>query len=217
MGKVRGKEDITACSHPQSQTRALNSQANNPPSPHPQNTNTEQNYTHNMYMFMRVPPFFLVRLLLVVLLQLLLALAKHVLPNMRSSTLCVLLVSTHQAAVQGFATSFLPARQGASQQHWRSSSPVRMFFGGSTGVFPRLYDGWFKKTGQIEKDIIAGAKSALRCVERVGNFHVFFFTFPVQSATSNFQFSVYLRVYSPQQYSLPPYLPPSLPPERDQR
>lgn len=39
-----------------------------------------------------------------------------------------------------------------------------MFFGGSSGVFPKLYDGWFKKTGQIEKDMIAGAKSAFRYV-----------------------------------------------------
>eukprot|EP00752_Nemacystus_decipiens_P009091 g8117.t1 len=37
-----------------------------------------------------------------------------------------------------------------------------MFFGGSSGTFPKLYDGWFKKTAQIEKDMIAGAKSALR-------------------------------------------------------
>lgn len=38
-----------------------------------------------------------------------------------------------------------------------------MFFGPS-GVFPKLYDGWFKKTGQIQKDMVAGAKSALRYV-----------------------------------------------------
>lgn len=81
--------------------------------------------------------------------------------------LCALVMAaTRQAAVQGFATSFLPARQHAQQsatapavQH---STSVRMFFGGSSGTFPKLYDGWFKKTGQIEKDMIAGAKSALR-------------------------------------------------------
>lgn len=38
-----------------------------------------------------------------------------------------------------------------------------MFFGGPTGVMPKLYDAWFKKTRQIEKDIVASAKSALRC------------------------------------------------------
>lgn len=27
---------------------------------------------------------------------------------------------------------------------------------------PKLYDGWFKKTQQIQKDIVAGAKSAMR-------------------------------------------------------
>lgn len=32
---------------------------------------------------------------------------------------------------------------------------------------PKLYDGWFKKTQQIEKDIIAGAKSALRWDSRL--------------------------------------------------
>ena len=81
------------------------------------------------------------------------------------------IVATRQTAVQGFATSFLPTTQSASQQHLQqqSTSPstsVRMFFGGSSGAFPKLYDGWFKKTGQIEKDMIAGAKSALRCVGR---------------------------------------------------
>lgn len=39
-----------------------------------------------------------------------------------------------------------------------------MFFGGSGGVMPKLYDGWFKKTGQIQKDIVACTKSALKCV-----------------------------------------------------
>lgn len=39
-----------------------------------------------------------------------------------------------------------------------------MFFGGPSQEMPKLYDGWFKKTQQIQKDIVAGAKSALRCV-----------------------------------------------------
>lgn len=39
---------------------------------------------------------------------------------------------------------------------------MRMFFGGPSGSMPKLYDGWFKKTQQIQKDIVAGAKSALR-------------------------------------------------------
>ena len=39
---------------------------------------------------------------------------------------------------------------------------MEMFFGGSSGSMPKLYDGWFKKTQQIQKDIVAGAKSALR-------------------------------------------------------
>lgn len=38
----------------------------------------------------------------------------------------------------------------------------RMFFGGTSGSMPKLYDGWFKKTGQIQKDIVETTKSALR-------------------------------------------------------
>lgn len=39
-----------------------------------------------------------------------------------------------------------------------------MFFGGlsGAGTMPKLYDGWFKKTGQIQKDIVACTKSALK-------------------------------------------------------
>ncbi|CAM9234552.1 unnamed protein product [Sphacelaria rigidula] len=39
-----------------------------------------------------------------------------------------------------------------------------MFFGGlsGAGAMPKLYDGWFKKTGQIQKDIVACTKSALK-------------------------------------------------------
>lgn len=37
-----------------------------------------------------------------------------------------------------------------------------MFFGSSSGVMPKLYDGWFKKTGQIQKDIVACTKSVLK-------------------------------------------------------
>ncbi|CAM9677463.1 unnamed protein product [Choristocarpus tenellus] len=45
----------------------------------------------------------------------------------------------------------------------RRTESVKMFFGGGGGAgMPKLYDGWFKKTGQIRKDMIAGAKSALR-------------------------------------------------------
>lgn len=78
------------------------------------------------------------------------------------------MVAIRQAAVQGFAASFLPTRQQATRQCQHTS--VRMFFGGSSGRFPVLYGGWFKKTGQIEKDIVAGAKSALRYGVEAGSF-----------------------------------------------
>jgi len=83
-------------------------------------------------------------------------------------------VFAHQAAVEGFATSFLSTRHAVSHRHGNAAAgqqhghggdaaAVKMFFGPS-GVFPKLYDGWFKKTGQIQKDMVAGAKAALRCV-----------------------------------------------------
>lgn len=100
------------------------------------------------------------------------------LSNMKISVLCALVVvATRQAAVEGFATSFLPTtcrhRASQQQQHVQQGAGSRvgernpvlhMFFGGPSGTMPKLYDGWFKKTQQIQKDIVAGAKSALRCV-----------------------------------------------------
>lgn len=85
---------------------------------------------------------------------------------MKSSVLCALAtVFTHQTFVEGFAASFLP-RHAVSQQHRHGgkAAAVKMFFGGPSGAFPKLYDGWFKKTGQIQKDMVAGAQAALRCV-----------------------------------------------------
>lgn len=82
-------------------------------------------------------------------------------------------VAARQTSVEAFATSFLPTsctHQG-SRQHGvgrggesSSAGSVHMFFGGPSGTMPKLYDGWFKKTQQIQKDIVAGAKSALRYV-----------------------------------------------------
>lgn len=46
----------------------------------------------------------------------------------------------------------------------RCGARTDMFFGSSSGVMPKLYDGWFKKTGQIQKDIVACTKSVLKCV-----------------------------------------------------
>ncbi|CAM9173274.1 unnamed protein product [Ectocarpus sp. 8 AP-2014] len=83
---------------------------------------------------------------------------------MNTSLLCALVaVAAQQVAVEGFVSSFAP-KHGVSQPQGSldGTSSVRMFFGGPSGVMPKLYEGWFKKTGQIEKDIVAGAKSALR-------------------------------------------------------
>ncbi|CAN0437504.1 unnamed protein product, partial [Ectocarpus sp. 12 AP-2014] len=83
---------------------------------------------------------------------------------MKTSLLCALVaVTAQQATVEGFVSSFAPSHGVSQPQGSRyGRSSVRMFFGGPSGVMPKLYEGWFKKTGQIEKDIVAGAKSALR-------------------------------------------------------
>lgn len=47
-----------------------------------------------------------------------------------------------------------------------------MFFGGSTGVMLKLYAGWFKKTGQIAKDILTCTKSALKGVRWLTSFRI---------------------------------------------
>lgn len=86
---------------------------------------------------------------------------------MKSSLLrCALVIAAaRQSFVDGFATSFLSSGSTGSRGDARNSaSSVHMFFGGPSGTMPKLYDGWFKKTQQIQKDIVAGAKSALRCV-----------------------------------------------------
>lgn len=91
----------------------------------------------------------------------------------------LLVLASRQAVVEGFVGSLvgsfgprqLVQRADNLQHGTSSSSPARarsvqqqqMFFGGSSGSMPKLYDGWFKKTQQIQKDIVAGAKSALRC------------------------------------------------------
>lgn len=62
-----------------------------------------------------------------------------------------------------------------------------MFFGGPSGGMPKLYDGWFKKTGQIQKDIVAGAKSALRCVD------VFILSRVIQTEHNNVTASMTVR------------------------
>lgn len=83
----------------------------------------------------------------------------------------VALAARHAAVVEGFATPFLPLhqadrRQGTSRTTATTTAAGRsmnMFFGGSSGgTMPKLYDGWYKKTQQIQKDIVTGAKSALR-------------------------------------------------------
>lgn len=81
-----------------------------------------------------------------------------------------ILAAPRTAVVDGFVGaggSLLVARVNLSNALGRKRITERkevlgMFFGGSSGAFPKLYDGWFKKTGQIQKDIIAGTKSALR-------------------------------------------------------
>lgn len=61
------------------------------------------------------------------------------------------------------ATTKIPHAWQHAQGTKASTATPRMFFGGSSGSMPKLYDGWFKKTGQIQKDIVAGVKGALRC------------------------------------------------------
>lgn len=99
--------------------------------------------------------------------------------SMRSALGCwTLLVSllvlvSRQPIVEGFASSFVGSfapqqvhrvdhlQQGTSSSSSQQRS-MKMFFGGPSGSMPKLYDGWFKKTQQIQKDIVAGAKSAMR-------------------------------------------------------
>lgn len=94
-------------------------------------------------------------------------------PGMRYSNIVWVLASSlaasawrHATTVEGFVSSPVPLRH-SNTSPWQSgvkrARGVRMFFGGPSGVMPKLYDGWFKKTRQIEKDIVASAKSALRC------------------------------------------------------
>ncbi|CAM9475372.1 unnamed protein product [Discosporangium mesarthrocarpum] len=58
-----------------------------------------------------------------------------------------------------FLLHHVSSRTGGAAQ---GAGTTRMFFGTTSGSMPKLYDGWFKKTGQIERDMIAGTKSALR-------------------------------------------------------
>ena len=92
---------------------------------------------------------------------------------MRSSQIIWVLISSladsvwrHATTIEGFVSSTVPLRHGNTSP-WQGgvqrARGVRMFFGGPSGVMPKLYDAWFKKTRQIEKDIVASAKSALRC------------------------------------------------------
>ena len=83
----------------------------------------------------------------------------------------LLVLSSRQSMVESFVGSFVGSfapqqvhRVDHLQHGTSCSSPrsMEMFFGGSSGSMPKLYDGWFKKTQQIQKDIVAGAKSALR-------------------------------------------------------
>ncbi|CAN0030726.1 unnamed protein product [Scytosiphon promiscuus] len=78
---------------------------------------------------------------------------------MKSFLLCTFVtVSSRYTGVEGFATLFAPSHLPSHQRSSMPSAAAVMFFGGPSQEMPKLYDGWFKKTQQIQKDIIFSRK-----------------------------------------------------------